>query len=77
MSCPDCKAASERDHWAFLVDCVGCKARSVARGPDFARVRKAGSLDRQYRALLVQMGLSHAEVKAAAAVDFAAKATCS
>lgn len=77
MTCPDCQAAAERVHHGFCANCTGCKARSVVRGPCFDRVRKAGKLDRQYLALLVQMGLSHEEVKAAAATDAMQVAKCS
>ncbi len=75
--CPDCQAAAERVHHGFRASCTGCAARSVARGPDFHRVRKAGKLDLQYRALLVQLQVNHAEVKAAAEADVLLVSACS
>jgi hypothetical protein len=49
--------------------CRRCCARAAARAPQFAAARKSGAVDRPYRALLDQFGLTHDEVKAAAAAD--------
>jgi hypothetical protein len=73
VTCADCTAAAKRPHYGFAEGCSGCCARAAARGPHFYRVRKAGALDRQYRALLQQFGLTHESVKAAAASDALAK----
>lgn len=67
--CKDCLAAASKRHHGFTGGCVGCCARSIARGKHFARVRKAGVLDGDYRALLAQFKLTHEQVKAAAAAD--------
>lgn len=69
MSCLACQISAQREHHEFLANCVGCCARAAARGPHFFRVRKAGALDRQYRAMLQQFGLTHDLVKSAAALD--------
>lgn len=69
MSCPHCTAAAQRMHHGFQACCQGCSARAAARSPHYRRVRDAGRLDRQYRALLEQFGLTHEAVKEAAAVD--------
>lgn len=69
MSCPDCTAAAMAPHFVFRKDCKGCEARAVARGPDFFRCRDAGKQDKEYRALLASVGLTHDEVVAAAETD--------
>lgn len=74
MSCRDCTAASQRSHWEFASDCKGCIARGVARGPHFRRCRDAGQLDRAYRQQLQQAGVTHDQVKEAAAADFESQA---
>lgn len=74
MTCPACTAAAQRSHWEFCDGCRGCIARGVARGPHFRRCRDAGALDRGYRQQLQQVGLTHDEVKAAAAADFETQA---
>ncbi len=70
MSCKDCETAAARMWSGFTFGCQGCLARSAARSPHYRRVRDAGKLDRQYRALLAQFGVSHEAVKEAAARDF-------
>lgn len=69
MTCPDCAAAAQAEHWGFRAGCRGCCARAAARSPHYFRVQQAGYQDRQYRALLTQFELTHAEVRAAAAAD--------
>jgi hypothetical protein len=73
--CEDCKHASLEPWHGFTANCRGCWARTVARSPDFARVRAAQWVDRDYLALLARFGLTHNEVKAAAEVDFMSKET--
>ena len=69
MTCHDCtKAATEPWH-GFSFKCQGCSARNAARSHHFARVRQAGKLDGEYRHLLQQFGLTHEQVKQAAASD--------
>jgi len=67
--CKDCAQASAQVWHIFSADCPGCAARALARGPHFKRCRDAGRLDRQYRAALDLFGLTHEQVRAAAAVD--------
>ena len=67
--CPACIEASLRPSWLFRKGCKGCEARAVARGPDFFRCKLAGRQDREYRALLASVGVTHDEVVAAAAAD--------
>jgi hypothetical protein len=74
-ACPDCiKSATELWH-GFRANCEGCAARGVGRGPNFRRVRDAGRLDRKYRSELDLVGVTHDQVKAAHAADFAERAT--
>lgn len=67
--CPDCTKAALKRHHGFMADCRGCCARACARGQAFQRVRLAGAQDHRYRLALQQFGLTHDEVKAAAAAD--------
>lgn len=67
--CPDCYLAAKELHHGFRMGCRGCAARAVSRGPNYRRVRQAGALDRQYRGELDALGVTHDEVKAAAAAD--------
>lgn len=67
--CPDCTAAALGPHWGFKRACQGCEARAIARGPDFHRCRVAGRQDREYRALLANVGISHDAVVKAAEAD--------
>lgn len=69
MSCADCAAAAAVEHWGFAAGCRGCCARAAARSPQYRRVAEDGFLDREYRRLLSQFGLQHAEVRAAAQAD--------
>lgn len=68
-ACPECTAAAKGPHFIFRKGCHGCEARAVARGPDFHRCRNAGKQDGQYRALLARVGVTHAQVVAAAEAD--------
>lgn len=67
--CLDCTAAAAGEWHGFTMNCRGCCARAAARTPQYHAARTAGRLDRPYRALLEQFGLTHDEVKAAADVD--------
>jgi hypothetical protein len=49
--------------------CRGCCARAAARSPQFDAARRSGRLDRAYRTLLDQFGLTHDEVRAAHQTD--------
>lgn len=69
MNCLDCATAAKQPHHGFTADCRSCCARAAARSPHYARVRDAGKLDRDYRAMLEQFKLSHDQLKAAAAID--------
>ena len=69
MSCVACQAAEVGPGDVYRNGCKGCSARQIARGPDFHRCRVAGKQDREYRELLAKVGLTHAQVVAAAEVD--------
>lgn len=69
IECFDCMAAACGAHHGFTAKCLGCSARAASRLPHYARVRDAGKLDREYRALLQQFNLTHQQIKAAAAAD--------
>jgi hypothetical protein len=69
LQCPACAEAAQRESHLFQMGCRNCCARAAARSPQFAAARKAGVLDHQYRRLLQQFGLTHDQVKAAAALD--------
>lgn len=71
LECFDCLAAASGPHHGFTGGCVGCCARAASRSPHFRRVRDAGKRDARYLGLLQQFKLSHDQVKAAAAADFA------
>ena len=45
------------------------QARAIARGPHFSEARRTGRQTASYQALLAGFKLTHAEVKAAHAVD--------
>lgn len=69
MTCHDCEA-SRRALWhGFKAECMGCKARAVARSPQFSECRKSGKQALAYRALLSKVGVTHEQVKAAFAAD--------
>jgi hypothetical protein len=74
VTCEDCTLAAAQPHHGFRANCRGCCARAAARSPHFARVKAAGQQDRPYRALLEQFGLTHSDVKAAAAADVEGRA---
>lgn len=67
--CPDCSTAAQVPHFVFRAGCTDCAARQIARGPDFHRCRTAGKQDRQYRALLARVGVTHEQVVKAAEAD--------
>lgn len=69
MTCSDCDRAAKKRHHGFSAGCRGCAARSLVRSPHWRRVQQAGVQDRQYRAALQQMGVTHDDVCAAAAAD--------
>lgn len=68
--CPACLTAAEVVHNNFREHCTGCCARAASRSPHYRRVRDAGGLqDRAYKLLLLQFGLTHDQVRAAADAD--------
>ena len=69
MSCIDCLKASKRRWHGFSYPCRGCAARALSRSPQFRRIQQSGKQDQAYRLALQQMGVSHEDVKAAAAAD--------
>jgi hypothetical protein len=73
QACADCVASIERAHWGFRAECTGCAARSVSRGQNFFDSDRRGVQTRRYRDELALLGVTHEQVKAARAADFAAK----
>lgn len=73
MTCHDCHLAAKKRHHGFSANCTGCAARSLVRSPHWRRVQQAGVQDRYYRAALAQMGVTHDQVRAAAAADKASQ----
>lgn len=73
--CANCTAAAQRPHGGFTMGCKGCAARAAARSPQYRQARDSGQQTRQYRALLEQYDVTHAEVKDAAGKDFETKVT--
>jgi hypothetical protein len=52
--CANCEQARANPHWPrFTAQCFGCVAREIASGPAFHASRKAGSITREYRRLLL------------------------
>lgn len=71
--CPDC-ARAQTEVWSlFHAGCDGCRARMVARSPQFDEARRTGKLTPAYRSLLAVALVSHDEAKAAAAEDAMSK----
>lgn len=65
--CDACVAAADDPLSAlYRSDCPNCRARMIARGPQFAQARKTGRLTREYLALLAATQVTHAQVKAQA-----------
>lgn len=67
--CPDCLSAAAKLWHGFSVDCPGCKARAIARGPNFRASQAAGRQSWQYRQELDNFGVSHEDVRKAATAD--------
>lgn len=67
--CPDCQDAKVKPWHLFNAGCAGCRARMVARSPQFDESRRAGRLTPAYRSLLAVALTSHDEVKASAVED--------
>lgn len=69
MSCEDCTKAAAGVWHGFRASCHGCTARAVARTPQHAEARAARVLTAAYRAALTKAGVTHQQVKDAAALD--------
>ncbi len=67
--CDDCTMSTLKVWHGFTHGCTGCAARAVARGPHYHRCGATGLQDRQYRAHLDQMGVTHQAVREAAQGD--------
>lgn len=67
--CPDCSAAAREIWHGFRSTCPGCTARAVSRTQQHAEARAARVLTAAYRAALTKAGVTHQQVKDAAAVD--------
>jgi len=76
--CADCLAASQRLHVVYRTSCRGCLARMTARGLLYFKAREEGRQTKEYLSELRRIGVTHAEVKAAADADWMTKgAECS
>jgi hypothetical protein len=73
QACRECIAAAVRPWHGFASDCKGCAARAIARGPNYRQAQAGGRQDWKYRAELEALGVTHEQVKAAAAADALAK----
>ena len=80
MSCGHCLTAASRLWGGFDGNCRGCVARGNSRTPNYRESQQQGRLTHKYRLQLEAAGLTHEEVRAAAAADFeqrrTAAATC-
>lgn len=68
MSCQDCTDAPLMLHHRFS-DCLGCRARAVARSQHFSKAFKTQRRHREYQQLLEQVGVTHESVVSAAKND--------
>jgi hypothetical protein len=75
MTCENCRTAAAGPHHGFTQGCIGCCARTVARSPQFDRVRRSGLQDRAYRSLLAQFAVTHEQAKEAFRLDALHKTT--
>jgi hypothetical protein len=75
MTCEDCTQAATRLWHGFRNGCPGCAARAAARSPPYRAAQESGRRDRHYRGLLQTYGVTHDDVRAAAAVDARHKET--
>lgn len=69
MSCEDCTKAAAGMWHGFRASCQGCTARAVSRTPQHAEARRSRVLTAGYRAVLAKTGVTHQQVKDAAALD--------
>jgi hypothetical protein len=68
MTCSDCQTAKVRFHHIFQ-DCPGCRARAIARSPQFSKAWKAKRQHPEYRSLLEHIGVTHEQAVEAARND--------
>lgn len=71
--CDECNTARLRFHHVFA-DCLGCRARAVARSPQFSKAWKEQRQPREYRELCEHIGVTHDQVVEAAKNDRACDA---
>jgi hypothetical protein len=78
LGCFDCIASASGEHHGFAANCKICTARAFARGPLFFAARNAmrGTAEGEqaraaYRDALERLGVTHEQVRAAAANDAA------
>lgn len=75
--CTNCQTATEKAHWGlFQADCMGCRARMLAAGPEFWQSSKDGTLSNAYMVALKSIWganwrAGHDQVKQAAAQEAA------
>ena len=67
--CAHCTQAAQRLWHQFSTDCHGCNARKVRRSQLFFHAYKTGKQSRAYQDMQARYGVTHEEVKAAAAAD--------
>jgi hypothetical protein len=67
--CPDCTAATQKLWHGFALDCPGCKARAISRGPNFRDAKASGRQGWKYRQELTAFAVEHQQVVAAAGHD--------
>lgn len=75
MTCPDCTRSAAEPWHGFLHGCQGCAARAVSRGPNYREALTSGRQTWKYREELQLVGVTHDEVRAAAAADALGKET--
>jgi hypothetical protein len=66
--CDECDRAAVRLHHGFALSCERCKARALARSPQFHQALTGGS-NGTYKAWLQRLQLRHADVLSAARSD--------
>jgi hypothetical protein len=69
MRCHDCQAALVGPSHGFTASCKGCAARAISRGPNYRAALDSGRQGAMYRDELHKLGVTHEDVKAAAAAD--------
>jgi uncharacterized paraquat-inducible protein A len=69
-ACPDCDLAGRVVHHGYNANCRRCKARMVARSPEFFATRQQCIFSANYVALLNATGLHHEEAREESERDY-------